>query len=117
LWLLAASVAGAAEVGHSVANDSDKSVSTLVSRWAALDGRTVKREAAGDFPIHDAIQLSSEAHLANADGLDDAFERLSKKLVQEKPDAPVLFACAYKAGTVAMVIREVGQPECGKALH
>ena len=118
LLLAVASVAAHAEAaGRYVATDADTSASELVSRWAALDGRTVKWEATGDLPLHDAARLNAKGQLATATSLDDAFERVAKLAHSEKPDAPVLYACAFQHGTVALLVREVGQPECGKPLH
>ncbi|HEP6430616.1 hypothetical protein [Burkholderia arboris] len=117
LLLAVVSVAAHAEVGRYVATDADTSVSELVSRWAAQDGRTVKWEATGDLPLHNAAHLNAKGQLATATSLDDAFELVAKFARDEKPDAPVLFACAFQRGTVALLVREVGQPECGKPLH
>lgn len=115
--MVAVSVAAHAEAGRYDATDADTSVSELVSRWAALDGRTVKWEATGDFPLHEAARLNARVQLARATCLDDAFERIAKFARGEKPDAPVLFACSYQHGTVALVVREVGEPECGKPFN
>lgn len=115
--LAVVSVAAHAEAGRYVATDADTSASALVSRWAALDGRTVKWEATGDFPLRNSARLNARGQLATALSLDDAFERVAKLTREEKPDAPVLFACAYQHGKVAMEVREVGQPECGKPLN
>jgi hypothetical protein len=115
--LFMSAVANASDVGRYVATDSDKSASSLVSRWAALDGRTVRWEAGGDFPLHDAPRLNAEARLMKASSLDDAFERVAKLVRREKPDAPMLFACSYREGTVALVVREAGQAECSKAVQ
>lgn len=90
--LAVVSVAAHAEAGRYVATDADTSASALVSRWAALDGRTVKWEATGDFPLRNAARLNARGQLATAPSLDDAFERVAKLTREEKPDAPVLFA-------------------------
>jgi hypothetical protein len=111
------SVAAHAEAGGYVATDADVSASALLSRWAALDDRTVKWEATGDFPLHNASRLNARGRLATATNLHDAFERVAKLAHEEKPDAPVLFACAYQHRKVALEVREVGQPECGKPLN
>ncbi|MGE8454452.1 MAG: hypothetical protein ACN6OP_28345 [Pseudomonadales bacterium] len=115
--LFMSAAACASDAGRYVANDSDKSASSLVSRWAALDGRTVKWEADGDFPIHDTSRLNAEAHLASASSLNDAFDRVAKMARREIPDSPMLFSCSYRQATVALVVREAGQPECGKAVQ
>ncbi|MEW6343039.1 MAG: hypothetical protein AB1704_20450 [Pseudomonadota bacterium] len=115
--LAVVSVAAHAEAGRYIATDADSSASQLVSRWAALDGRTVKWNATGDFPLHNAARLNAKGQLATAANLDDAFARVAKLAHEEKPDAPVLFACAYQHGTVALEVREAGQPECGKRLN
>jgi hypothetical protein len=114
--LAVVSVAAHAEAGRYVATDADTSASALVSRWAALDGRTVKW-AAGDFPLHNAARLNARGQLATDTTLDEAFGRVAKLAHTEKPDAPLLFACAFQHGTVALEVREVGQPECGKPLN
>ncbi|ADG20905.1 hypothetical protein BC1002_7159 (plasmid) [Paraburkholderia atlantica] len=107
------SSAAHAQAGRYVATDADSSASQLVS----LDGRTVKWNATGDFPLHNAARLNARGQLATAANLDDAFERVAKLAHEEKPEAPALFACAYQHGTVALEVREVGQPECGKRLN
>ncbi|MFP3637812.1 hypothetical protein [Paraburkholderia sp. SIMBA_054] len=111
---LVTGAAGAAGSGRYVVTGSDALTSTLVSRWAALDGRAVRWEASSDFTLHDAARLNEKAQLADAASLEDAFNRLSKIELAEKPDGPVLFACSYKGGPVALEVREVGQSGCGK---
>lgn len=108
--LAAVSVTAHAEAGRYVATDADTSVSALVSRWAALDGRTIKWEATGELPLHDAARLNATAKLGAATNLDDAFGRVAKLAHERTPDAPVLFACAYTHGAVTLEIREAGQP-------
>lgn len=116
LILLVSSTALAAGAGSYSATDSDKSIKSLVTRWASLDGRLVEWEASGDFPVVDAEKLNARAHLAGAETLNDAFNRVAVLVRNEKPDAPILFACSYDLGRVALVVREAGQPECGKAI-
>lgn len=117
LSIFAASWAGASETARYVATPTDTTVSELVSRWAALDGRDVKWEAMVDLPIPDATRLNAKASLSSASNLGDAFGRIAKTAHQAKPDAPVLFGCAYKTGRVALVVRQVGQPACGAPLR
>jgi len=93
---------------------SDATVSALVGRWAALDGRDLKWEAPFDFPINDAQQFNEIARPRRVDTLDQAFERLNRVLASAVEPTPAPFvACVFKD---VLVVRTMAQPKCHESL-
>lgn len=108
--------AKAADADRFSASAQDKTVSDLVKRWASDDGRSARWESAVDFPIKDFKELNRVARLGSAENVSVAFARLSKAIENDVPEnAPPLFACEFK-DKVVIIVRSVGQPECGKPL-
>lgn len=96
-----------------VALAEDADLPSLMSRWAAMEGRTVVWAVKQDYPKFDAQALNRRAHLDSATSLVDAFSRVSAVVARELPEAPLLAACYWEQGKVALSVYTEGQPKCG----
>ncbi|MBN3760925.1 hypothetical protein [Burkholderia sp. Ac-20365] len=106
--LLASHVAHAEGRGRYVMLESEMSMDQAISRWAAQSGRSAKWEARDYVDVGDPAALNRTARLADAADIGDATARLLK----QAPEEVTFFACVYSKGSVAVVVRQKGQPPC-----
>lgn len=104
--------------GRYAATAADKSVASLMRRWARADNVGLAWDAVGDYPILHPDKVNAEAKLAYVSNFRDAFTRLNGVLHELKPDQPGLFLCVYAvpSGPKEYAVREVGQPDCDTPL-
>lgn len=119
LMLTVSATAYADEAGKYVATQGDATLAAMFSRWAAIDGRTVKWDVSLPLRIN-GDALTDRANLAGATDFADAVSRVLDHWEREPrypgptpdfgPDGAHgihLQGCVYRHGPVALEVHEV----------
>ena len=114
--VMLACTASAKDTGRYVALNGDKTVRTMVERWAAQDGQVIRWDALYDIEIHNADGFTQKASLQSASTLDEAVQRVVRLLAEESVSGEIhghpmpLTPCIYSEGKVHMVIQTMDAP-------